>query len=279
MMDLKLNTFEENNSEYSCEESLMDVIDIQDELIDMDKIIHGFENCEFVLDQINKYGITDTIKDMIGDQITYNSKEELVIGLEAILTKLLDKTFANISPFNSHTREFETNPKDTIMRFSRFVSKVIDELNTIKDDEFAIPGTLCFKIQEAAKNLMSMISNNNLNNVANGRSNINLHKTDGFSNRPISAEDVQRVLKMVPREVLDPLSKWMGSEKVRRIKDSLSNNTAGISAQGQGNLGRLIISAKKQFQIIVKCVMAIYSSVKRHKMRRNAKARHDVKLF
>lgn len=277
MIDLKLSDSYET-SVITDDETLCDICEISAELSKDQEIFNGFENCSFLLDHVKSFGVTDTIRSMVDGQLQYDSQEELVAGLEAILTKLLDKTFANISTFNPHTREFETNPRDTIRRFSRFVNKVIAELDIIEDD-FAVPGQLCFKIQEAAKNIDGMLKDDNLNNVANGRSNINLHKTDGFSNRPISAEDVQRVLKMVPREVLDPLSRWMGSEKVRRIKDSLSNNTAGVSTKGQGNLGRLIISVKKQFQIIVKCVMSIYSSVKRHKIRRNAKARHDVKLF
>jgi hypothetical protein len=273
-MNLGLESLHTEEPTMSFEELMVDICELQNDLMNEQELINGFENCISLLESIHQHGITDTIKDVIGDQIAYTSQEELVAGLEGVLGKVLDKAFANISPFNPNTRELDTNPKDAIVRLRKLISACINELRKLRGTDNVTSTAVVGRIYFACNHLEELIRRSNINAAANDKNAYTAEKIDDTGKqRGVDAYRCQQILEDVDT-ALERTSKWLGSKDMRDAVNKFKSGETKLTTKGESNLGRLVIEAKKQFRVIAQNVMALYAGLKKHRIRKNA---NDVK--
>lgn len=95
MINIGLENFNPEINEVSMESMLLDFIESEQEFQHDQEIMKSIETLEFIKDHVTEYGITDTIKEMIGDQIQYDSVEDLISKIDSSIEGLISKITGN----------------------------------------------------------------------------------------------------------------------------------------------------------------------------------------
>ena len=118
-IDLGLEGLQNDESAVSFEELMVDVLESEQQFSDEQVIFDTLDKLTFIRDYVSEYGFNDTIKCMIGDQITYASTEELIEKLD-IAIEMMPK----VNEFLQQRTSDSVNMENTINTLVEMMSGI-----------------------------------------------------------------------------------------------------------------------------------------------------------